>query len=699
VTTRAATDTTTGSSLHPDVDSPHRRFRLATRWGVTAVVVVLLLVVAASTAPQTIDPTITAARAEATLALSALRQGDAVALDRQLATYKANQAFAYYFTQDATPRALGDVLATAASATLPAMHASVSATSDSMTASDPTTASGDTSTTTDSSAYEQFLNSLASTLALATRGTGDLTLPRRWTEDFTRYTTTPQLMYGNEASDDRTRVEQDLANKQNLLLLLSRGYWSTDFLVATTQAYWNWEHDNVLGAGDVVASGDVVLPADAGHWPGRVFSDARYAPAPNGTYVTDGMVALMAALTANPEAAGWAFGTFQPGQVTVTVGDTDRRMGVLAHYLFFEREYGQGTGDELEGSGASTSLTALVSAVRATGGSYAEDATGPLTDLVILQDALHAAENAHGTERWYQTIGHAIVRWGHLGLDVASIIPGANFVAGAGSAVWSLAERDWTGAGLSLVTMVPAIGAAGASVKLVNIFKKSEDLKEVLKAPELWSATSGASAKTYRAVNKLQEAIRESSNASIDVSLGLVDFDDATEFLTALEEPVPTMVYRYGTTTYTLTADGTLVHLSGPDQNVIRLNVAYESPSDDNQSGRCIASDCLEAARIHEEQGLTAYASAHGLTLVRDTNDAIAQVRATVSGVTSPRFFDALTKSVDGTYTALVVIGSEATRTSDQAAFDQHVSSSSPAMAQLNGESVTITAVTIVRAA
>jgi len=695
VTTQATTD----SAEHPDAEPSRQRFRLATRLGVAVVVVVLLLVAAASTAPPVVDPAIAAARAEATLALTALRQGDTVALSQQLTDHRADQVFAYYFTRDATPRALGDALATAADASLPAMSESVSATSGPTASSESSATSDSTATNTDNGPYEQLLDNLTSTLALATRGTEDLTLPKRWTEDFVRYTTTPQLMYDDETSGDRARVEQDLANKQNLLLLLSRGYWSTDFLVATTQGYWNCEHDNVLGAGDVVVSGDILIPADAGHWPGTVLTGARYAPAPNGTYVTDGMVALMAALTANPEAAGWAFGSFQPGQTTVTVGDTDRRMGAFAHYLFFEREYGQATSGELEGSGASTSLTALASAVRAIGGSYAEDAVGPLTDLFILQDTLLAAEKAQGTERWYQKIGHAVITWGHLGLDVVSMLPGVGAVAGAGSAVWSLVERDWTGAGLSLVTMLPAVGAAAAGVKLVTFFKTiktAEGLKGLLKSKEFAAAATGALTKTNRAVDKLQEAIQDSSNASIDVQLGLIDFDDAAEFLTALEEPVPTMVYRYGATAYTLATDGTLVHLSGPDQSVIQLNIAYESPSGDNQSGRCVAGDCLETARIQEEQGLTTYASAHSVALVRDADGAIAQVHATLPGVLSPRIFNGLAKEADGTYTALTVIGSEAARTSDQAAFDQRVSSSSPAMAQLNGDTVTISSVTIV---
>ena len=160
-----------------------------------------------------------------------------------------------------------------------------------------------------------------------------------------------------------------MANKQNLLLLLSRGRWSTDFLKATTEAYWDWEH-NLTSSGD---------PSP---WPVDTLANAKYAPAPNGTYLTDGMVALMAALTANPEAAGWAFADFQPTTTTLNYGDpttpwaaspTTSSSSVLPP-------------DVSQASGMTASVTALMSAIQATGGSYSDQAAGPMADLFVLQD-------------------------------------------------------------------------------------------------------------------------------------------------------------------------------------------------------------------------------------------------------------------------------------------------------------------------
>jgi hypothetical protein len=50
------------------------------------------------------------ARAEATAAVKALRDGDLLALDEQLAANRGRRDFAYHFTSQTTPRMLGDAL-------------------------------------------------------------------------------------------------------------------------------------------------------------------------------------------------------------------------------------------------------------------------------------------------------------------------------------------------------------------------------------------------------------------------------------------------------------------------------------------------------------------------------------------------------------------------------------------------------------
>ena len=121
------------------------------------------------------------------------------------------------------------------------------------------------------------------------------------------------------------------------MLLLSRGYWSTEFLEAITDAYWEFDRDE----------GD-----DA--WPGVESDDAKYAPAPTGTYLTDGILALTAALTANPEASTWAFTGFHPGTETVTYDDDDHAIGKFTHYLF---EHGFPGGSDEGSVGIASSVT------------------------------------------------------------------------------------------------------------------------------------------------------------------------------------------------------------------------------------------------------------------------------------------------------------------------------------------------------
>ena len=112
------------------------------------------------------------------------------------------------------------------------------------------------------------------------------------------------------------RADQDVANKQNLLLLIARGYWSSNFLMALTTTYT--EYDQAHG--------------DDG-WSEARLADAKYAPAPSGAYLTDGMLA-MTALTSNSTASEWAFTDFEPGTENVSYDGSDHPVGKFTHYLF-----------------------------------------------------------------------------------------------------------------------------------------------------------------------------------------------------------------------------------------------------------------------------------------------------------------------------------------------------------------------------
>lgn len=586
-------------------------------------------------------------RADARDAIESLQAGDLVALDRQLLAHRADPVFAYYFTGKATPRDLGDALATVADSTVRTVAVD-----------DPD--AGETlpaGAGSDASAYERTLTDLADTLALATRGTGDLVLPSSWIDAFTAATTNPVALYGDESGSDQARVDQDVANKQNLLLLLSRGRWSTSFLQATTQAYWDWEHDPANAAGP-------------GAWPGPVLADATYARTPDGTYLTDGMVALLAALTANPEAAGWAFADFQPDTTTFTYGGADHPIGTFTHFLFFGHDYAQDPNTGTATLGSTAAVTALLSAIQATGGSYADNATGPLADLHVLQDAQQGEADS---SRWYQKIGRFLQDWGQVALDAIGLIPGVGIVPDVASAIWSAIEGDWIGAGLSALAVIPVVGAIGVSAKLI---------KNGLHAG--------------RMVNRAGEVIDGTTDAgrllakATGAGDGLFDYDNAADFIAALKNPVPGVTYKYGDTSYELAPDGkTLTHLSGPDQNTIKRNLPSEENPGRNQLGECISGECRAASKLKEEQGINLYEKKNGLTCLRD------QVKSTITGLANSRLFDALCRKPDGTFVGLEVKSGQAKRSLAQSAFDERVTDGNPAMAILDGQEIRITSVAL----
>ncbi|KRA32498.1 hypothetical protein ASD81_13145 [Nocardioides sp. Root614] len=450
---------------------PNRPWRLLIARAGLALCIVAGLVVASTQLPSIKDP-LAEVRADAHAAIEALEAGDLVALETRLAANRANADFAYFFTSRTTPRALGDALASVASGTYVApLKADI-----------------------DPHAYDVTLTDLAGTLGLATFGTGNRSLPVEWSDDFITASTTPEVLYGNETENaegpGQDRVDQDVANKQNLLLLLSRGYWSTEFLEAVTDAYWYYDHEK----GDAAWPGTPYRRVPVGF---DSVEDAKYAPAPSGRFLTDGILALTAALTANPGASAWAFTGFQPG--TEKIDGTDYAIGKFTHYLLFEHRYPESS--DFESLGMTATLTALSSAIDATNGagganvSSGSDDEGPTHDSVVLQTLAQEVTEDSGCswnpiDYWHcavdvvEAVLHWIRRWGHLVLDILAV--GASTVAGVAvvfvpppfglavaagaehvavaaasiNATWYVIEGDYTNAGLSLAAAAPGIGFA-----------------------------------------------------------------------------------------------------------------------------------------------------------------------------------------------------------------------------------------------
>lgn len=453
-------------------------FRWAARIGL-ALFLVVAVVVSPSRLPTDLDAMWPIQRDAAT-ALQALKDNNFEGLSALLSTYRGEEDFAYFFTKSTSPRDLGDALATFA---------------------------GEISTSTspdrfDSQGYELFLIDLAGTLALATHDTSQYSLPSSWTEDFVAAMIDP----GSVAEElDPTgdgsvelRARQDEANTQNLLLLLSRGYWSTEFLEHTTVEFW--EFDRAHGRGG---------------WSSERLPGAQYAQAPNGAYLSDGILALTAALTANPAASEWAFTDFLPG--SRKVDGTDFRVGKFTYYLLFEHQFP--TDADGESLGMTAALTALSSAVESAklstagnGPSERSDDRGPAHDASVLQalvqhqslvascswdpaDYLNCLQSAIGA--FFQWIKH----WGHQVLEVLTLATFAPFpfaivgIAAAGTnAIWYAVDGDYTAAGLSLASAVPglafpsiakAMNAGAKALKVADVSRVRAQLAKLWK-PKDW---------------------------------------------------------------------------------------------------------------------------------------------------------------------------------------------------------------------
>lgn len=425
---------------------PDRRQRSAR--AALLVLVAIALVVGLSGNLMLTEPEAQSATADE--AIVALRAGDFRALDDSLADHLGQPDFAYFFTSAATPRALGDLLATASA---------------------PDAASG----AGDGFDYEIALTRLAGTLALGTQAPTGRELPASWTERFVQATIDPLTMDGADQNTDgaaERRADQDVANQQNLLLLLSRGTWSTEFLQAVTAAFY--EADRREGPKP---------------WPVPTV-EAKYALAPNGALLTDGVLALAAALTANPEASRWAFTEFQPA--AVRIDGTDRSINKFTHYLFVEHEFPKVSTEAAgaESLGMTTTLTALSSAIEAGSGDSDSSAPGPAADAAVLQDLAKSSVDNADRSLWSRSVDAVanfatsawrwVQRWGHRIADMLSLAPlPLGSVAAGVNALWYTIDGDYADAGLSLAAVVPALAYVKIAKDALATGKATKSVVEV----------------------------------------------------------------------------------------------------------------------------------------------------------------------------------------------------------------------------
>lgn len=420
-----------------DGEARHRR-----KWSVRTKVVVAVLAVFALAVPigiYALRDHIWGVRADARQAANMVKQGSLIEVSALLEEYRGDADFAYFFTESLTPQQIGDGLAT-------------------FVQEQPEVVSENAG-----EEYEVALVDLAGTLSLATQNAGMRQFPQSWTANFIESTT-----WSSIDSPPERRL-QDRANQTNLLLILSRGYWSLDFLQQVTRAYYLYDLENGEYA-----------------WPGvdPEYTDL-YAAAPGGAYLTDGIVSLNAALTANPLAAEWAFTEFLPGDVQVA--GTPYRVGRFTHFLMYEHTLPESAEAEEDTAGAASAVTALASAAESA--DWADrlsegieviptaDGFGPGHDLAVLHVLAQEVEEEPECT-WHPrdymaclSIAAAAVwewarNWGHVVLDVlsfGSLVPiqpvlAVGISAAALNSVWYALEGDYVSAGLSAAVTLPVVG-------------------------------------------------------------------------------------------------------------------------------------------------------------------------------------------------------------------------------------------------
>ena len=484
------------------------------RWVKSVLVLVLVAAVAISaTGVYLLRDYIWGARADARAAAQAVRDGDLGALSDVLSANRGQRDFAYFFATTVTPRELGDALGAIASGnTEHPLNPRV-----------------------DADEYEITLTDLAGSLALASHGTGDRKLPKTWTAAFISATT--DLKFSPSAEKQgvesgltvKERTIQDAANRTNLLLLLARGYWSTDFLKSVTEQF----HDFAKSEG-----------RDA--WPAvDASSGGDFAPAPNGAFLADGMLALTAALATNSEASEWAFTEFLPGQRAIE--GTDHEVGKFTHFLLFEY---QSTGDTERKHGYGVVLAALSSA--ATSEQIAErtaenpkliqivkSSEGPLHDAQVIEALALDVQKVQGAEcsgdprtwgnctaKFVQAIWNWLKQWLHVILDVlalATFLPfpfGAIGVAAAAvNATWYALEGDFASAGLSLATAVPGVAFGKVAQWASKSGKLAAGSEATLQSAKQASVVASV-AKQWRPIPAWKDCALASTSGGIVVKYG-----------------------------------------------------------------------------------------------------------------------------------------------------------------------------------
>lgn len=379
--------------------------------------------------------------------------------------------------------------------------------------------------------YATFLDDLAGTVSLASRGTGDLAMPKSWQDEFINLMGMPLPKEG----DPPEQNGRDFDNRSALWLLLSRGQWSTDFLKQTTTAFYALDKK---GFG---------LSPGAGH----------IAISPNGNRFVDPMVALMGALVNNPEAAHWAFthdGTTEvpfPKDGENATGDVNS----FLHHMFADHRFVD------EENGPKTVLVAMTAALM-----WENDPT-IVDSAKNLQKSMEQQQQVWDEKSWFEKFGHTV-------LDVLGLIPFVGEAADAVNAAWYSLEGDWVNAGLSAAALIPF---AGGAVGLGKLLGKGSKLADLLKMVDRFGNAIDPASDLAQSLLKGRK-----------VSDGVYRFDNTADLAAILRGKHPNMEFRSRELAFVTDEAGNVsqlrVHVDGQwvdvDSSKLGLELSALKPGD-----------------------------------------------------------------------------------------------------------------------
>ncbi|PSK98285.1 hypothetical protein CLV30_12071 [Haloactinopolyspora alba] len=274
------------------------------------------------------------------------------------------------------------------------------------------------------SAYDSLLESMGTSLGLATQNTGDLALDDKYADRWLDAITDEQAMAGQASA---------------LGLVVSRGDWSTDFLTTLAQGVYDYEREyDQRGMWQQRASGGMSSQMYGAIDPVHGAEDG----APSGyTEYYDPLAGILDAVGRNPEAGHELFGSGNTVEIEADGEKTD--VNAFMEYLIARRKWPVDDGAAAQ-SALATAMTPFEG-----GDVVSADIASDAQSITTMK--AKEIEERRGDTNWLSEIGHLV-------LDGLGMVPVVGEPADAVNAIWYAAEGNVIDSGLSAAGMIPFLG-------------------------------------------------------------------------------------------------------------------------------------------------------------------------------------------------------------------------------------------------